>query len=140
MKGLKFTEITSNLKYPKKLKAKLSTDHARIIEYATAHYQNSKAFKTSVITALNSVTYANLCGDTYDIEAEDMLSALQLYDNETLFGGIEEQQQGLYIVYKDIEWDIKSTATSVEIKPKVRKTKASEKAEPEKTDFQQHSS
>lgn len=131
MKGLKFTEITSNLKYPKKLKAKLSTDHARIIEYATAHYQNSKAFKTSVITALNSVTYANLCGDTYDMEAEDMLSVLQLYDNETLFGGIEEQQQGLYIVYKDIEWDIKSTATSVEIKPKVRKTKTSEKAEPE---------
>ena len=128
---MKFTEIISTLKYPKKLKAKISTDHARIIEYATEHFKSSKLFKTSVINAMNSITYANLCGDSYNIEADNPIEALQIYDNETLYDGIEAQEQGLYIVYRDIEWDIKSATTSSDKseKTKVRKTKVSEKPE-----------
>lgn len=126
---MKFTEITECLPYPKKLKARLSKDHSVIITYVVKHFKSTMKYKSMVLNALNSITYATLMKEAYDINADNPIEALQLYDNDTLKDGIIPKYPDLYIYPQDIEWDITPTIVKAkEETPAETKSKPKSKA------------
>ena len=131
---MKFTEITASLAYPKKLKARMSSDHSVVIDYTIGHFKNTRPFKAKVITALNSISYAIICKDSYDMTAEDPIEALQLYDIRTLHDGLTDKYPDLYINIEDVEWDITKAESDAKPEPTKSKSKSADKVKTKKVE------
>ena len=70
---IKFTQIPDKLKYPPALKAKISTYHSKIIEYAYSYYHGRYTQRRTLVTALNIVSYKLISGDTDDFSIDDVI-------------------------------------------------------------------
>lgn len=131
---MKFTEITASLAYPKKLKARMSSDHSAVIDYTIRHFKNTRPFKAKVIAALNSVSYAIICKDSYDMTAEDPIEALQLYEDEVIRDGMLDKYPELYINIEDVEWDITKAESDAKPEPTKSKSKSEGRVKPKKVE------
>lgn len=108
---IKFTQITDKLKYPPKLKGKLSTIHSDIITYVISNFHNTTKFKSKVIAVLNTVSYYIISGDSLpsDWDSSSPLDNLESIDSAVCESTIGE----LYLHVKSITWDVQESATPV---------------------------
>ena len=136
---MKYSEIIDYLPkhYPKNCtqaeKEALSSSHNAILEYGNHNIVKSRKSKKRIIDAVNAVSYAVITGEDFDLD----------FDKDTIVVGpkhISVEQcwgtlKSLYIDLSDIVFDIEMSEPEIKSNtsstPKVRKTKASEKAEPE---------
>ena len=103
---LLFSQISDRLKYPKNIKAKLSTLHSVVITYVTYNFVNTKKFKQQVVDVLNSLSYYVCQGDditnfwdpknpmtVQNVDSDDCKKAIGM----------------LYLTPDMIEWDLEET-------------------------------
>lgn len=136
---MKYSEIIDYLPkhYPKNCtqaeKEALSSSHNAILEYGNHNIVKSRKSKKRIIDAVNAVSYAVITGEDFDLD----------FDKDTIVVGpkhISVEQcwgtlKSLYIDLSDIVFDIEMSEPEIKSNtsstPKIRKTKALEKAEPE---------
>lgn len=104
---LKFTHISDKLKYPAKIKAKLSTLHSEVITYTIAHFTNTTRYKSKVIGVLNTLSYYIVSGDSLPTDWDPMnpFDNIDLTDSSVC----EEVLGDLYLHVKDITWDLEES-------------------------------
>lgn len=104
-----FTQITDKLPYPPKIKAKLSTVHAEIVNYVITHFHDSARYKSNVISLLNTVSVIVFSRDTIPINwsTADPFKNIEIIDNESA----KNILGSLYIYDKYIMWDIQESET-----------------------------
>lgn len=107
---IKFTQIPDKLKYPPALKAKLSTYHSKIIEYAYSYYHGRYTQRRTLVTALNIVSYKLVSGDTDDFSIDDVIrlaGAEERPDDATM----QDALGSLFLTERNLDWDITPTQT-----------------------------
>ena len=104
-----FTQITDKLPYPPKIKAKLSTVHAEIVNYVITHFHGSARYKSNVISLLNTVSVIVFSRDTIPINwsTADPFKNIEIIDDESA----KNILGSLYIYDKYIMWDIQESET-----------------------------
>ena len=103
---IRFTQILDRLNYPRKYASVLSQYHAAIIDYVLNNFLDSTGFKRTVINAMNSMSYTIISDDSIplDWKPEDPLINIPDIDDSLLESTLSKV--GLYLNFKDIEWDI----------------------------------
>ena len=101
---MKFTQLAELLPYPPKVKATLSTLHADIITYVMGQFKGTFSYKSKVVALLNTLSYYTVSGDNLptDWSVVSPFDNLELIDASTC----ETTLGKLYLVTKDITWDI----------------------------------
>lgn len=104
-----FTQITDKLPYPPKIKAKLSTVHADIVNYVLSHFHDSARYKSNVISLLNTISVTIFSGDTIPLNwsPTDPFKNIEFIDDELAKSILDS----LYIYDKNIMWDIQESET-----------------------------
>lgn len=107
LSSIPFTQITAKLPYPAKVKAKLSTIHAEIVNYVIAHFHNSANYKSKVISVLNTISFIVVSGDTIPMNWTPLnpFNEIEFIDVETALNALGE----LFIYDKSIIWDIEES-------------------------------
>lgn len=108
-----FTQIPATLNYPKKHKAALSQLHSDIITNFPKLYQVNYTNKRKIIDVLNYVSYFALSGDAFPDGWESCrpldVQVDQYFENIEL----EDYLKDLFIIYKDVVWDIDGSSPEV---------------------------
>lgn len=99
-----FTELLDKLKYPSKIKGRLSTQHSNVVDYVIQNYQDSKKFRQKVVDALNMLSYCMLVGDSFP----DSWSMDSPLDNLPEINPVVYKKRigDLFLTPKDLIWDI----------------------------------
>lgn len=107
---IKFTQIPDKLKYPPALKAKISTYHSKIVEYAFTYYRGRYAQRRALVTALNIVSYKLISGDTDNFNVSDIMRLTSSSDRPD-DAVMQESLGNLFLVEKNLDWDITPSKT-----------------------------
>lgn len=101
---VKFTQLTDKLKYPAKIKAKLSTLHSDIITYVMDNFRNTAKYKSKIVDTLNTVSYYVITGSSFPAnwKSSSPLDNIELVDSSVC----EDSIGNLFIHVKDITWDV----------------------------------
>ena len=111
-----FTQIPSKLRYPPKLRAKLSSMHSNLISYFMFNCDHNRKTKHDIIRAINYVTYCTVCGDNYDENwniNNPLVGIEACFDESAVHSAIGD----LWIEYADVQWDIESDSRTSEAVP-----------------------
>ena len=105
---IKFTDITDKLKYPPRDRARLTTLHAKVVEYVCDNFVNSYTYRKHIANVLNTISFMVLSGD----HISDSLSGQQLCEELTLIDDSECKAviKDLYMTEKQIEWNLSATS------------------------------
>ena len=98
---IKFTQIPDKLKYPPALKAKISTYHSKIVEYAFTYYRGRYAQRRALVTALNIVSYKLISGDTDNFNVSDIMRLTSSSDRPD-DAVMQESLGNLFLVEKNL--------------------------------------
>ena len=101
---MKFTEISSKLKYPPQIRGKLSTMHSEIITYACNHYRSTSKFKREIIYCLNILSYYCVSGDSIpnNWDITNPFVNIPIVDSDMISSVVLD----FMILLDDIVWDI----------------------------------
>ena len=100
---MKMKNAVSELPYPRKFKAILSSLHSDIIDYALAHYDGTNSFKRKIVDCMNSVSCHIMNGDTLPssiINNDGNLSDIRIVDSDDAKRVIGD----LFIMTSDADW------------------------------------
>ena len=100
---MKMINAVSELPYPRKFKATLSSLHASVVDYAVAHYDGTKAFQRKIIRLMNSISYHVISGDTLPdsiINNTGDFSGVTIVDDNDA----EETIGDLFISAPNVDW------------------------------------
>ena len=124
---IEISQFMDKFDYPIKFKAKLSTMHSDIIDYAITHYVNSKPYKQKIALMLNTATAVVLLNESCDMDLSlpyDEIQTLNDDDLDTMLGD-------KYVPVSRIEWDVSNAtpaSTSVISIPKLLKSSTTPKS------------
>lgn len=109
---VRFTSIPERLPYPPSHKAKLSTYHSEMISSLEGNFTGKYADRCKIIAAMNAVSYLVLSGDAFDPTSltSPMFSAVPQVDDDECISVLKD----MYIVEKDVVWDIEKSTTAVD--------------------------
>ena len=105
---LKFSQLPDKLKYPPVHRAKLSTYHSMMVDEAIRIYTGRYSQRRDIITAINTVSYLVISGDTIP---GNQNGASLLGINDTLPNAFDDDTVKatlgpVYVAEKNVEWDI----------------------------------
>lgn len=108
---IKFTQLTEQLGYPPRIKARLSTLHSDIITYVIDHFENTNRYKTKVVSLLNTISHYVMFGNTLPKN----WSSSDPFNNITLLDAFkcEEDLGSLFLHVKNITWDVMPVSSKV---------------------------
>ena len=107
---IKFTQLPDKLPYPQIHRAQLSTLHSEMVIAASKIYNGRFAHRKQIIDAFNQVSYVVVCKDAFP----DGWSASKLFGACSVDADIIRAKLGqLYIVEKNVEWDIEPVVDDV---------------------------
>ena len=133
---MKFTNIPDSLKYPPRYRAKLSSLHSDVIDYAMNHYDGTNEFTRKSVNLINCITYAILHNEYMDLDfsksIDDLMDMFPDYDIDFLI----DKLGAIFVDRKSVEWDIEipsepdivnaQPVSSVTNAPDISKTKSEE--------------